>query len=87
MFLDLLCYLIKKKTNDQEEAMVKLTQELIDLAHKLNGVYYLPYRLHATNEQFHKQYPMATDAFKLKSKYDSYGILSNKLFNKYYIAN
>ena len=77
----------QKKTNNQEEAMVRLTQELIDLTHKLNGVYYLPYRLHATNEQFHKQYPMATDAFKLKSKYDSYGILSNKLFDKYNIAN
>ena len=77
----------QRKTNDQEEAMVMLTQELIDLTHKLNGVYYLPYRLHATIEQFHKQYPMANEAFELKSNYDSYGILNNKLFDKYHIVN
>jgi len=77
----------QKKTKKEEESMVRITQELIDLTHKLNGVYYLPYRLHATIEQFHQQYPMATKAFELKTKYDSHGILNNNLFDKYYLAN
>ncbi len=72
------------KTENHEIEMKQLTQQLINLCHKHKGVYYLPYRLHASSDQFHKQYPMAETAFNLKSKYDKAHILRNKLYDKYY---
>ena len=72
------------KTKDHEIEMKQLTQQLINLCHKQGGVYYMPYRLHASLNQFHEQYPMAKEVFQLKSKYDKDHILKNKLYDKYY---
>ena len=72
------------KTKDHEIEMKQLTQQLINLCHKQGGVYYMPYRLHASLNQFHDQYPMAKEVFHLKSKYDKDHILKNKLYDKYY---
>ena len=71
------------KTDSQEIEMEKLTQSLISLCHKNSGVFYMPYRLHATVDQFHKQYPMADKVFSLKEKYDKGQLLRNKLYDKY----
>ena len=71
------------KTDNQEIEMKKLTQSLINLCHKNSGVFYMPYRLHATVDQFHKQYPMADKVFSLKEKYDKGKLLRNKLYDKY----
>lgn len=49
--------------------MEALTRELIDAALEHEGRYYLPYRLHATPEQFHRAYPQAREFFDLKRKY------------------
>ncbi len=46
--------------------MEALTRELIDAALACGGRYYLPYRLHATPEQFRAAYPQAERFFKLK---------------------
>lgn len=66
-----------------DEAMRVFTQRLVDLALSLKGTYYLPYRLHASREQFYKAYPMAGDFFLLKKKYDPQEIFQNKFYSTY----
>lgn len=58
------------RTPEDDERMQTLTQELIDAAHACGGRYYLPYRLHATPEQFHRAYPQAAEFFARKRQYD-----------------
>ncbi|MGJ8641415.1 MAG: FAD-binding oxidoreductase [Opitutaceae bacterium] len=66
-----------------EQTMQRMTQELIDAALKLQGSYYLPYRLHATRKQFHETYPKADSFFQLKRQYDPNIIFKNKFYNQY----
>ena len=44
----------QRRTQAAEKAMEILTGQLIEAALKLGGTYYLPYRLHATPDQFHR---------------------------------
>jgi len=66
-----------------ENEMRTLTQRLIDKAIALHGTYYLPYRLHATKDQFYKVYPQAPAFFLLKKKYDPGEIFENKFYQSY----
>lgn len=70
-------------TTDGEAAMESLTRALIDAALRQDGTYYLPYRLHATREQFYRAYPNAGEFFALKRKYDPGEVFSNKFYEKY----
>ena len=47
----------QRRTPDVEALMQTMTQELIDAALSVGGRYYLPYRLHATKEQFVRATP------------------------------
>ena len=71
------------KTDVGEARMQALTRELIDAAISHEGRYYLPYRLHATAEQFHQAYPQARHFFELKRKYDPDELFQNSLYVKY----
>jgi FAD/FMN-containing dehydrogenase len=73
----------QKKDEAAEKEMEQLTQELIDAVIKLKGTYYLPYRLHATKQQFYTAYPQAAEFFQLKKKYDTDEIFSNYFYEKY----
>lgn len=73
----------QKRTPEGEAAMEELTRQMIDAAISVGGRYYLPYRLHATVEQFHKAYPMADDFFDLKRKYDPDELFQNQFYLKY----
>jgi len=66
-----------------EVAMQALTRELIDTAIACGGRYYLPYRAHATEEQFARAYPQAREFFALKHRYDPSGVLENSFSLKY----
>lgn len=70
-------------TPEAETAMQQVTQRLINEAMALRGTYYLPYRLHATREQFYKAYPMATDFFAKKKAYDSLELFQNQFYRQY----
>ncbi len=70
-----------------KEAVGVWTRELIDAALSLNGAYYLPYQVHATEEQFHKAYPHAKQLFLLKKKYDPGFKFRNVLWDTYYKQN
>lgn len=66
-----------------EEKMSKLTQEIVAAALRHDGRYYLPYRLHATREQFNEAYPQAKIFFELKRKYDPEELFQNEFYLKY----
>jgi FAD/FMN-containing dehydrogenase len=63
--------------------MEALTQELIDAAVECDGRHYLPYRLHATREQFVKAYPQATAFFDQKRKHDPDERFQNQFYRQY----
>jgi hypothetical protein len=74
----------QKRNINSETEMKMLTQILIEGAISLNGTYYLPYRLHATREQFQKAYPQANEFFLLKKKYDTSELFNNKFYEVYH---
>ncbi len=71
------------RTQPGEQKMAAMTRELIDAVLEVGGRYYLPYRLHATVEQFHRCYPQAEQFFALKRQYDTEGLFQNELYQKY----
>jgi FAD/FMN-containing dehydrogenase len=73
----------QQRTAAADEAMQAMTRELIDAALAAGGSYYLPYRLHATAEQFRRAYPRADEFFALKRKYDPGELFQNEFYVKY----
>ncbi len=71
------------RTAAGDAAMEAMTQEIVDTALSLDGRYYLPYRLHATAEQFHRAYPQARDFFDRKRRFDPDEIFRNRFYEKY----
>jgi FAD/FMN-containing dehydrogenase len=74
---------VQQRTDAAEKEMETLTRELIDAALEHDGRYYLPYRLHATTEQFHQAYAKAREFFDLKRKYDPGELFQNQFYLKY----
>lgn len=74
---------VQQKTEESERRMRALTQDLIETAIKNEGRYYLPYRLHATPDQFHRAYPKAREFFNLKRKYDPGELFQNHFYTQY----
>ena len=71
------------RTTEADARMEVLTRELIDASLASEGTYYLPYRLHATPEQFHKAYPRAHRFFERQRHYDPEGLFQNKFSLRY----
>jgi FAD/FMN-containing dehydrogenase len=81
--LSLVMLFSQKRDAPGEERMSKLTQEIVAAALQNDGRYYLPYRLHATPEQFSQAYPQAKEFFALKRKYDPDELFQNEFYLKY----
>lgn len=73
----------QERTPEAEAQMRTMTQALIDAALELGGRYYLPYRLHASVEQFQRAYPQAHTFFELKRKYDPDELFQNEFYRTY----
>lgn len=73
----------QKRTPAAETAMRDLTRELIDVALDCDGTYYLPYRPHATRDQFHRAYPQAEHVFAAKRRCDPGEIFNNQFYLNY----
>lgn len=71
------------RTQQADQNMAAMTHEMVEAALKLEGRYYLPYRLHATVEQFYRSYPQAQQFFDLKRTYDPEEVFQNALYQKY----
>lgn len=77
-------FLFNQKKNEKDEGeMRKLTQQLVKVAIKFEGTYYLPYRLHIDKETFGAIYPQGEEFFRLKLKYDPDEIFKNKFYDHY----
>ncbi len=66
--------------NQKQEA---LTRDLIDLANRCGGTFYLPYQLHYTPEQLRQSYPEVDAFFAEKQRLDPEGLFNNAFFRKY----
>ncbi len=73
----------QKKDVAGEETMKATAKEIIAAALAHDGRYYLPYRAHATPEQFAKAYPQAHEFFELKRKYDPDELFQNGFYQNY----
>ncbi len=71
------------RTAEGDTQMAALTGELIETALACGGRYYLPYRLHATKDQFARAYPQAAGFFDQKQKIDPTGVFENQFSIKY----
>lgn len=71
-------------TESAKKSVRKWTQGLIDAALSVNGRYYLPYQIHATEDQFKKAYPNFQKFFDVKKKFDPTNKFRNKLWDAYY---
>ncbi|MCH9653271.1 MAG: FAD-binding oxidoreductase [Planctomycetes bacterium] len=71
------------QTEEGDRKMEAMSVELIEAALQAQGRYYLPYRLHATPEQFHRAYPQAKQFFELKRDYDPQELFQNQFYRKY----
>lgn len=74
---------VQDRTDAGEMRMQTLTRELIDAAIEHEGRYYLPYRLHATREQFYRAYTQAPEFFDRKRHYDPEELFQNQFYIKY----
>jgi FAD/FMN-containing dehydrogenase len=77
----------QKRDAAGEERMAIGTREIIGATLRHGGTYYLPYRLHATEEQFAAGYPQANRFFELKRKYDPDELFQNEFYRKYGQSN
>ncbi len=73
----------QQRTTADDQIMQGLAQALVEAALSVGGRYYLPYRLHATPDQFHHAYPQARRFFELKRRYDPSELFQNQFYIKY----
>lgn len=66
-----------------EADMARMTQAMIDGMAAIGGSYYLPYRPHATVQQFARTYPRAAEFAAAKRALDPTLTLRNALWDKY----
>ncbi len=76
-------YVNQRVDKSSLQAMEKLTSNLIDLALKFDGTFFLPYQLYYTREQLQKAYPNIDAFFALKRKYDPSLLFMNNFYAKY----
>lgn len=70
--------------NEKDSAVLrKTTTDLIDVAAKAGGTYYLPYQLYYSPQQLRTAYPEVDSFFSTKKKYDPTELFVNKFYLKY----
>jgi FAD/FMN-containing dehydrogenase len=73
-------------TPEGEADMLRTTEALVDRVAAIGGSYYLPYRLHARNDQFERIYPRAAHFASRKRHYDPGLLFRNALWDNYLAA-
>jgi FAD/FMN-containing dehydrogenase len=64
--------------------MARMTQAMIEAVTEMGGSYYLPYRPHATLEQFRRAYPRWEEFAALKRRVDPDLRLRNGFWDSYF---
>jgi FAD/FMN-containing dehydrogenase len=70
-------------TPEYDAQMRAITERLIDSALACDGSYYLPYRPHATVQQFRRAYPRWEQFYDTKRKYDPVEVFQNSFYQNY----
>lgn len=73
----------QEMTARAEADMARMTESLIEGILGIGGSYYLPYRPHATRNQFQRCYPRAAEFAAKKREIDPRGLLRNALWDTY----
>jgi len=73
----------QEMTGRAEADMARMTREMIDAVTAIGGTYYLPYRPHATREQFRRAYPRWEEFVALKRRVDPGLRLRNGFWDNY----
>ncbi len=73
----------QEMTNRAEADHQRMTRDLIDRVLDIGGTYYLPYRPHATTEQFQRAYPSAREFVRRKMELDPGALLRNGFWDRY----
>ena len=73
----------QEMTARAEADMARMTREMIDAVLAIGGSYYLPYRPHATVDQFHRCYARSQNFIALKRQVDPGLRLRNALWDTY----
>ena len=68
---------------EAENGISSMAGELIDLAHSMDGTFYLPYRNFATPAQLRKCYPEFSEFLTKKKEFDPQEIFSSGFYQKY----
>lgn len=66
------------RTPEADNQMELLTRDLVEASLASGGRYYLPYRLHATPDQFHRAYPQAAAFFSKKKQHEPEELFQNQ---------
>ena len=69
--------------NKENDILRRTTTDLIDVAERTGGTYYLPYQLFYSQEQLRKSYPEVDEFFVSKKRYDPTSLFTNKFYEKY----
>lgn len=80
-------YYKQRSSARADRTSAQWTRQLVDAALSHGGRYYLPYRLHASQEQFHRAYPEAKAFADIKRRIDPDYRFRNKLLEKYLSAD
>jgi len=75
----------QEKTHRGEEDMKRMTQELIDRTLDLGGSYYLPYRLHARQDQMIRAYPGLRPFVAKKRAMDPTNLFRHAMWDTYMV--
>lgn len=75
----------QEKTTRGEADMARMTSALIERVLAIGGTYYLPYRPHATLDQFRRGYSRHAEFAALKRKYDPKQLFRNGFWD-YYVS-
>jgi FAD/FMN-containing dehydrogenase len=75
----------QEKSVRAEEDMARMTQVLIDRVLALGGSYYLPYRLHARQDQFEKAYPGIRAFVAKKKAMDPGNLFRHAMWDRYMV--
>lgn len=73
------------RTPSGEADMMRLTRRLIDGALAVGGSFYLPYRLHARDEQIAQAYPRIGKFLEGKRRYDPQTAFRNAMWDRYFL--
>lgn len=74
-------FINQEVSSEGNEKMKRDTQALIDLTHKYNGRFFLPYQLHYTIEQLRTSYPTLDTFLSEKKKYDPTELFSSTFYS------